>query len=123
MDKAIRPQAIDCLCQYPFLGNIRELSNLVERVVVLTHNQDIHMEDLPAHVRHPDPSADVWPGSDDSNLSGAVARTEKEIIIRALRTCGTQRKAARILGIDQSTLARKVKRYGIRNDAIMHQDV
>ena len=123
MDKAIRPQAIDCLCQYPFSGNIRELSNLVERVVVLTHNQDIHMEDLPAHVRHPDPSADVWPGSDDSNLSGAVARTEKEIIIRALRTCGTQRKAARILGIDQSTLARKVKRYGIRNDAIMHQDV
>ncbi len=122
-EKTILPRAIDCLCQYPFSGNIRELSNLVERVVVLTQDQDIHMEDLPSHVRHPDPSADVHPGSDDSNLSNAVARTEKEMIIRALRTCGTQRKAARILGIDQSTLARKAKRYGIRNDAVMHHDV
>lgn len=120
--KKILPSAIDCLCQYPFSGNIRELSNLVERVVVLTQDQNIHMEDLPSHVRHPDPNADVWPGSDDSNLPNAVARTEKEMIIRALRTCGTQRKAARILGIDQSTLARKAKRYGIRNDAIVHQD-
>ena len=80
------------------------------------------MEDLPSHVRHPDPSADIWSENDDANLPNAVARTEKKMIIRALRTCGTQRKAARILGIDQSTLARKAKRYGIRNDAIMHQD-
>jgi len=121
-EKTILPRAIDCLCQYPFSGNIRELSNLVERVVVLTQDQDIHMEDLPSHVRHPDPSTDVWPGGDDSNLPNAVAKTEKEMIIRALRTCGTQRKAARILGIDQSTLARKAKRYGVRNDAIVHQD-
>lgn len=121
-EKKILPRAIDCLCQYPFSGNIRELSNLVERVVVLTQDQNIHMEDLPSHVSHPDPSADVWPGSDDSNLPNAVARMEKEMIIRALRTCGTQRKAARILGIDQSTLARKAKRYGIRKDAIVHQD-
>ena len=122
-EKTILPRAIDCLCQYPFSGNIRELSNLVERVVVLTQDQNIHMEDLPSHIRHPDPGTDVWPGSDDSNLPNAVARMEKEMIIRALRTCGTQRKAARILGIDQSTLARKAKRYGIRLDAIMHQDV
>ena len=121
-EKIILPRAIDCLCQYSFSGNIRELSNLVERVVVLTQAQDIHMEDLPSHVRHPDTNAAVWPGNDDSNLSNAVARTEKEIIFRALRTCGTQRKAARILGIDQSTLARKAKRYGIRSDAIVHQD-
>jgi len=120
--KKILPRAIDCLCQYPFSGNIRELSNLVERIVVLTQDQNIHMEDLPSHVRHPDPSADIWSENDDANLPNAVARTEKKMIIRALRTCGTQRKAARILGIDQSTLARKAKRYGIRNDAIMHQD-
>jgi len=122
-EKTILPRAIDCLCQYPFSGNIRELSNLVERVVVLTQDQDIHMENLPSHVRHPDPSADFQPGSNDSNLPNAVAKMEKKMIIRSLRTCGTQRKAARILGIDQSTLARKAKRYGIRSDAIVHQDV
>ena len=122
-EKTILPRVIDCLCQYPFSGNIRELSNLVERVVVLSQDQNIHLEDLPSHVRHPDPNVDVWLKSEDSNLSNAVARTEKELIIRALKTYGTQRKAARLLGIDQSTLARKAKRYGIRNDAIVHQDV
>lgn len=120
--KTILPRAIDCLCQYPFSGNIRELSNLVERVVVLTHDRDIRMEDLPSHVRHPDINADIRQETDDSTLSNAVARIEKEMIIRTLRDCGTQRKAARKLGIDQSTLARKAKRYGIRNDAIMHQN-
>jgi transcriptional regulator with PAS, ATPase and Fis domain len=45
---------------------------------------------------------------------------EKEMILRALKAYGSQRKAAVPLNIDQSTLARKVKRYGIRTDAIMH---
>ena len=59
---------------------------------------------------------------DDSTLSCAVARVEKEMIVRTLRDCGTQRKAARKLGINQSTLARKAKRYGIGNNSIMHQN-
>lgn len=120
--KTLLPRAIDCLCQYPFSGNIRELSNLVERVVVLTHDPEIRLEDLPFHVRHPDANSDMQPEMDGSTLSCAVARVEKEMIVRTLRDCGTQRKAARKLGINQSTLARKAKRYGIMNDAIMHQD-
>jgi len=120
--KRILPRAIDCLCQYPFSGNIRELSNLVERVVVLTHGRDIRLEDLPSYVRHPDTDADIPQGGDDSNLSNAVARVEKEMIVRTLKECGTQRKAARKLGINQSTLARKAKRYGMKNNAILHRD-
>ncbi|MBW1734387.1 MAG: sigma 54-interacting transcriptional regulator [Deltaproteobacteria bacterium] len=120
-EKTILPRTIDCLCQYPFSGNIRELSNLVERVVVLSQGKDIHVEDLPSHVRHPDTNPDILPANHDSKLSSAVARTEREMIIQALKTHGTQRKAARILGIDQSTLARKAKRYGVSNDAIMHK--
>jgi PAS domain S-box-containing protein len=120
--KVIVPRAMDCLCRHPFPGNIRELLNLVEQIVVLNHKEHIYLEDLPAHARMADSHMDPCLETDDLNLPGAVERVEKKMIIRALRTCGTQRKAARLLGIDQSTLARKAKRYGIRSDAIIHLD-
>jgi len=121
-NKVIAPRAVDCLCRYPFPGNVRELSNLIERLVVLTPGDHIDVEDLPAHVRikafdkHLDMIESGW------NLSKAVARLERDMIIRALKFFGSQRRAAGPLGINQSTLARKVKKYGIRNDSIMHHD-
>jgi len=121
-NKVILSRAIDCLRQYPFPGNIRELANLVEQLVVLTQKRHIGVEDLPAHVRQPEINIGRLTESEDMNLSRAVQRLEKIMIIRALKSCGTQRKAARLLGIDQSTLARKAKRYGITGDAIVHND-
>jgi len=121
-NKTILSRAIDCLRQYPFPGNIRELSNLVEQLVALTQKRHIGVEDLPAHVRQPEINIGSLVESDDMNLCKAVQRLEKMMIARALKSCGTQRKAARLLGIDQSTLARKAKRYGIRSDVILHND-
>ena len=121
-EKVILPQAVDCLCNYPFPGNIRELANLVERLVVLTPGDHIELEDLPAHVRIKESLIDHCFEGDEWNLPKAVKRLEREIIIRALKTFGSQRKAAVHLGIDQSTLARKAKRCGIRSDAIVHFD-
>jgi len=119
-NKVILSQAIDRLREYPFSGNIRELSNLVEQLVVLTQKRHIGAEDFPSHIRHPETNIDSLVNDNEMNLSKAVQRLEKMMIIRALKSCGTQRKAACLLGIDQSTLARKVKRYGIRGDVIMH---
>jgi len=113
MNKGISPRVVDCLCQYAYSGNVREMSNLVERLVVLTQDDAIQLEDLPEHVRDPRADADDWLESETLNLSHAVASAEKKLLLRALKTCGTQRKAARLLGINQSTLARKAKRYGI----------
>ena len=45
------PRAVDSICQYSFTGNIRELANLMEQLVVLSPNESIDWEDLPAHVR------------------------------------------------------------------------
>jgi len=121
-NKVILSRAIDCLRQYPFPGNIRELANLVEQLVVLTQNRHIGAEHLPAHVRQPEINIGRLTEGEDMNLSRAVQRLEKIMITRALKSCGTQRKAARLLGIDQSTLARKAKRYGIRSHVILHND-
>ncbi|MFP4085523.1 MAG: sigma 54-interacting transcriptional regulator [Desulfobacteraceae bacterium] len=122
MDKIISPRAIDCLCGYHYPGNIRELSNLIERIVVLAQNRQVDFEDLPAHLHQITRDFDILPEENELNLSEAVVRIEKDLIMRSLKKCGSQRKAARLLGINQSTLARKAKRYGISSDAILHYD-
>lgn len=118
----ILPRAVDVITQYSFPGNIRELANLIEQLVVLTPHNQIYAEDLPSHIRYKDASKDFYSLQNEWNLREAVGSLEKAKIIEALKTFGSQRKAAAPLGIDQSTLARKVKRYGIISDAIVHND-
>jgi len=119
-NKLILPRALDRLCRYSFPGNIRELANLVEQLVVLAPQKKIDLKDLPFHIIKDKSKANPRLTVDDWDLPKSVARLEKEMISRALKTYGSQRRAAGPLNIDQSTLARKVKRYGIRTDAIMH---
>jgi len=121
-NKLILPRAVDRLCRYTFPGNIRELANLVEQLVVLTPGKRIDLKDLPSHVLMGESKKHVYLARDGSNLPEAVARLEREMIVHALKTYGSQRKAAGPLGINQSTLARKAKRYGIRTDSIVHYD-
>jgi PAS domain S-box-containing protein len=119
-DKSILPRAVDRLCHYSFPGNIRELTNIVEQLVVLTPEKQIDLKDLPSHILRDKSKANPRLSGDEWDLPKSVARLEREMISRALKVYGSQRKAAGPLNIDQSTLARKAKRYGIRNDAIMH---
>ena len=119
-NKLILPKALDRLCHYSFPGNIRELANLMEQLVVLTPGNCIDLKDLPSHILMEEFKINLGLHEDEWNLPKAVAMLEKEMILRALKAYGSQRKAAVPLNIDQSTLARKVKRYGIRTDAIMH---
>ncbi len=122
MNKSLSRAAMDCLCRYSFPGNIRELSNLIEQLVVLTRNNRIALDDLPAHLRANDSTLADTSEIRDWNLPKAVQGLEKSLISKALKKCGSQRKAAQLLGVNQSTLARKASRYRIKGDAILHVD-
>ena len=99
--------------EYPWPGNVRELRNCVQRAVVLAEYEELRLADLPEEVRdHSGPrrSTGVVPPEDLPSL----ADLEQEHIARVLSaTGGNKQKSARILGVDRSTLYRKMARYGI----------
>ena len=105
----VSPEALDKLIRYPWPGNVRELENVIERAVALGARSVLGIEDLPRHVVDWKPEG---PAPADSNL--AIDTLERDAIERALiRTRGDKAKAAKLLGIDRSTLYRKIKRYSL----------
>ncbi|MCG8643044.1 MAG: sigma 54-interacting transcriptional regulator [Desulfobacterales bacterium] len=106
-------ETIDALAAYPYPGNVREMINICERLVVMAQETNIPYKDLPGSVKKSvtdqDPSMDVWqPGK---TLQDMVGDLEKRVLGRALKEGRTQANAARLLGINQSTIARKLKKH------------
>lgn len=121
-EKFIQARATDYLCHYPYPGNIRELSNIVEQLVVLTSNTEIEVEDLPERILK-EASVMLTVGYDGKvNLRQAVSELEKKMITQALTIYGSQRQAAKALGVDQATVIRKMRRYGLRSELKIHND-
>ncbi len=117
------PEAIDALRRYDYPGNVRELSNIVERAAVLSKNQTIEVDDLPAHVlSNADTPLSIQSQSlrsDEADwqpmtLSEAMMQPEREIILRTLDANDWNRQqSAEVLGINRTTLYKKMKQLGI----------
>jgi transcriptional regulator with PAS, ATPase and Fis domain len=110
------PQALQLLQRYRWPGNVRELVNVVERAVVLTRNPVIQVSDLPEAVRNDEPSFEQVQARTNggNNLKAALATPEKQLILEALEAHGWNRQdTAAALGINRTTLYKKMKRYGI----------
>jgi DNA-binding NtrC family response regulator len=109
--RAISQEALFCLENHKWPGNIRELENVLRRAVALGKNQTIMPEDLPPNIYRPPeaPCQNAIRLSEDS-----LAAYEKAAIQNALTKSGQNRKrAADILGIGEATLYRKIKKYGV----------
>jgi len=115
--KTISSAAADCLRHYPYPGNVRELANLIEQLVVLTPGDRIDCDDLPGAVQRGGQAPCRLVPADPENLKQIVQDVERQVIVGVLKTCGSLRSAARQLGINHATLSRKIKRYGITDGA------
>ena len=107
--------ALDALMNYSWPGNVRELRTAIEHAVVLSRGETIGLRDLPQNVRLGDDKElnerDVF---NASNLT--VKEAEKELIIRALKECHSNRsEAAKKLGMSRRTLHRKLHVYQLEN--------
>jgi NtrC-family two-component system response regulator AlgB len=104
--KELSPQGERALLGYAWPGNVRELRNALERAVILSPGRVLEAESLPERIAAHAGGAPVL-GGDHS-----VDEIEREHILRVLARAATAEEAARILGIDASTLWRKRKKYG-----------
>ena len=110
---AISPAAAEKLLAYSWPGNVRELQNSIERAVALTLFEEITVEDLPPKIRDYRPSHVLLAGSDPTELV-TLEEVERRYIQRVMEAVSwSKSEATRVLGIDRSTLYRKLDRYGI----------
>ena len=114
-EKFISLQAIDSLCEYSFPGNVRELSNIIERMVVMTKSKEIKLENLPQVATKTIEVSPPFLGEEGLPLKEALQRVESFVIKKTMERYRTQEKVAKILRVSQSTIARKIKKYKSNN--------
>jgi len=106
--RRVAPAAMRVLCDHPWPGNVRQLRNLMERLVVTVESPTIHAEDLPQEFR-------TVPRSEVITLEEAVEEAEKQAILAALANCHQHReRTAQLLGISVRTLHYKMNRYSLQ---------
>jgi DNA-binding NtrC family response regulator len=95
------------LTAHPWPGNIRELRNMVESLVVTARGSLIRAEDLPVTLK-PAPGTPAF----SLPMGCPLEEVEREYVLRTLRMVGGNKtKAARVLGIGKKTLYRRLERY------------
>jgi two-component system response regulator AtoC len=111
----VEPDAMRALLDYTWPGNARELSNALERALVLAQGGKIRRADLPGAVFGAGPPAERKPALEaDLTLRTHQGLMEEEIIRAALRRAqGNRREAARLLGVSVRTLFYKLKQLGV----------
>ena len=118
----ITPEAMALLARYDWPGNIRELKNVVERMVILSSKPELDVIDLPEEIVHAASTAEV---EDSDTTDGDAAlelpaggtslrEMERRMVEQALeRTQGNQTRAAKLLRISRDTLRYKMKKFGL----------
>jgi len=120
----LSPEVLSLLENYHFPGNVRELENIIERAVVIATTDEITVECLRPEVRDPELAFELMQKAEGTSASidigrgvnfyDEVRRFEIDLIRRALdQTGGHQSRAARLLGLNATTLNSKIKTYNL----------
>ena len=114
----VGPSIIARMSTYRWPGNIRELQNAVERMLVLSNGEQITENDLPDNLRTvtpPLPNTSLLLELPEEGIS--LEAVERELLLRALEKAGgNQTKAARYLDISRRTFIYRMEKHGIRSD-------
>jgi two-component system response regulator HydG len=110
--RGISPEARAALVRYDWPGNVRELRNAIENMVLLARSDVLGVDDVPDSVRE---GGRASAGSGGYDLAGrSLEEVERDLIEANLTLAeGNREKAAKILGMGERTLYRKIKAYGL----------
>jgi DNA-binding NtrC family response regulator len=113
-DLILPPVLIPYFTRYRWPGNIRELENVLERIVVLTRGTEVGLQDLPEFLRRERSGLDAL--EIDLPPEGInLEAVEKELILKALNKCNwNQTRAARYLDVSRKTLLYRLEKHGIQ---------
>jgi transcriptional regulator with PAS, ATPase and Fis domain len=110
----ISEDAMQILLNYSYPGNVRELENILEHALIICREESIEPGHLPDYLLHRRSNL-LKDRRPDSRAEEAAGQDEREHILAVLRKHGWNRsKAAGELGIDRTTLWRKIKKYDLR---------
>jgi len=110
----LEPVCLSVMRQYAWPGNIRELQNVIERLVIISEHSAVVAGEQMGKLLNIDPYYNELLNKAETGLKEIVANVEKATIEKVLALCGSTRKAAKILKIDQSTIVKKAKKLGIK---------
>lgn len=117
LKKKFSTEVLQKLESYGWPGNIRELKHAIERLVVLSHGEFLELSSLPCYSKHKEDNA-VNPAkaitiNEPIPIPLAVEEIEKQLLMRAMKANRSSRQIAKVTGIDQTTVLRKMKKYGL----------
>ncbi|MCK4600883.1 MAG: sigma-54-dependent Fis family transcriptional regulator, partial [Phycisphaerae bacterium] len=108
----VTPEAQRALMGFDWPGNVRQLRNVIENMIVLADRDKLTVEDIPAEIHSP--PQELASRQLDQLAGISIEEAEKELIRNTLKIVGGNREqAANILGIGERTLYRKIKEYGL----------
>ncbi len=116
--KKMAPETLELLINYNWPGNVRELENLVERVVVTVDSLEVLPRHLPDYILHADGSSAKVFVLDICPLKNATDELERQLLNKALLKFQNTYKMADALEVNQSTIVRKMHRYGIFKESV-----
>ncbi len=117
--KQISPEAMKIFMGYDWKGNVRELENIIERIVLLSEREIILPEDIPPEIMRSGRAEETLPslGVDDFSLDEILEGIEKNYLIKALELSGGNKtEAARLLGLTFRSFRHRLQKYGIGRD-------
>ncbi len=109
--RTLTPDALSALQAYEWPGNVRELENALERAAILSKGDAVDVDALPSRITNPESAPLV---SERPHTNPTLELIERAYILWVLQAeGGNKARAAEVLGIDPSTLYRKLNRYGM----------
>ena len=119
-ERILDPRTEQVFLAYSWPGNVRELKSVIQSLATFHDDGAILPADLPSYMREAT-NIPCSVSQNEQNLPNAIATLEKNMLAEALAETGSTYKAARRLGISQSSVVRKARKYGIRAEAITHE--
>ena len=109
--KKLSSETMSQLIQYPWPGNVRQLENTVERILVSTESDLVQVKDLPSEIVSWKPDGENSIDIYNTSYKDLLAAYDKRILQTAIEQEGSIPKAAKVLGVDATTIRRKLAKF------------